>query len=139
MVRSTSLEGLVIPANVKVHVNLSFEASQKILLHSRFMVLPLMNSEVPCGHVTIVAAMHLGKAMIVTASSGVADYVRDGENALMVPPARSDKLVSAAKRLWEDRALCDRLGNNGRLFASRLCTEEGIADHFRGWLVANLG
>ena len=74
-----------------------------VLYHSRFMVLPLINSKVPCGHVTIVAAMHLGKAMVVTSSSGVADYVTDDENAVTVPPNDVDAMASAIQRLSGSR------------------------------------
>ena len=69
VVRPESLEGCR-PPNVRVHVNLTFAKSMNILKHSRFMVLPLAGSEVPCGHVTLVAAMHLGQTSIITNSSG---------------------------------------------------------------------
>src|SRR5207248_6437727 len=99
VVRPSSLEGLTIPANVTVHINLALETTMNILSESRFMILPLNSSAVPCGHVTIVAAMHLGKTMIVTASAGVEDYVKDGENALTVPVASVPDLVQAITRL----------------------------------------
>ncbi len=37
----------------------------------------------PCGHVTLVSAMHLGKAFVISNSSGVKDYVQHGENAIV--------------------------------------------------------
>ena len=48
-----------------------------VLLHSRFMVLPLLTSDVPCGHVTLVAAMHLvlelhGLVLELAGAAGVA-------------------------------------------------------------------
>ena len=134
VVRPHSLRGLDPPANVTVHTNLPYGKATNVLMHSRFMVLPLINSQVPCGHVTLVAAMHLGKAFVVTDSSGVHDYVRDGENALTVEPASVEDLTAAVQRLWKDPLLCARLGENGRRFAARECTEEQIAEHFRRWL-----
>lgn len=137
VVRPESLRGLELPPNVTVHTNLPIGKTMNVLLHSRFMVLPLLGSEVPCGHVTLVAAMHLGKAFIVTESAGVADYVRHGDNALTVPAGSVKSLVKALKRLWADRELCAQLGANGQRFAARECTEGRIVEHFRGWLQAN--
>jgi glycosyltransferase involved in cell wall biosynthesis len=130
VVRPSSLEGLVVPANVTVHINLSLEATMNVLFESYFMVLPLNSSEVPCGHVTIVAAMHLGRTMIVTASTGLADYVKDGENALTVPVASTPDLVQAIARLWLDDSLRQSLEKNSLRFATDQCTEENIAQHF---------
>jgi glycosyltransferase involved in cell wall biosynthesis len=130
VVRPSSLEGLTIPPNVTVHINLALEATMNILLESRFMVLPLNSSAVPCGHVTIVAAMHLGKTMIVTASAGVEDYVEHGKNALTVPVASVPDLVQATTRLWRDDSLRQSLETSGLDFAKTKCTEENIAQHF---------
>jgi glycosyltransferase involved in cell wall biosynthesis len=137
VVRPESLHGLELPANVVVHTDLPFGRAMNVLLHSRFMVLPLIDSTVPCGHVTLVAAMHLGKAFIVTDSLGVRDYIRNGDNALTVTSGSVDSLVCAIARLWQDRDLCRRLGESGRNFAARECTEDRIVDHFRDWLSLN--
>jgi glycosyltransferase involved in cell wall biosynthesis len=134
VVRPESLLGLELPPNVSVHTNIPFGRTMNILLHSRFMVLPLIHGGIPCGHVTIVAAMHLGKAMVVTASAGVADYIRDGLNAITVDPGSVQSVVSAINRLWRDRDLCQRLGENGRMFAAAECTDKQVAEHFRGYL-----
>jgi glycosyltransferase involved in cell wall biosynthesis len=136
IVRPENLRGLVLPANVTVHANLALGATMNVLLHSKFMVLPLIGSDVPCGHVTLVSAMHLGKAFIITDSSGVRDYVRNGVNALTVAPGSVESLVAAVKRLWDDPTLCARLGEGGKAFAGRECTEERIVTHFRNWLAA---
>ena len=123
-----------LPHNCTVHKNLPLGKTMNVLLHSRFMVLPLVGSAVPCGHVTLVAAMHLGKAFVVTEFTGVLDYVSDGENALTVAAGSIEHLIAVIRRLWNDPVLCARLGQNGQRFARVHCSEEHIADHFRGWL-----
>jgi glycosyltransferase involved in cell wall biosynthesis len=133
-VRPANLEGLQIPPNVKTLANIPFEASMNVLRYSRFMVLPLINSEVPCGHVTIVAAMHLRRAFIVTASEGIKDYAKDGENALTVSAGSLANLIEAIRQLWNNPALCHELGSNGYDFASRECNEERVSNHFRDWI-----
>jgi glycosyltransferase involved in cell wall biosynthesis len=134
VVRPNNLIGLDIPTNVIVHTNLPVGQAMNILAHSRFMVLPLLHSEVPCGHVTIVAAMYLGKAFIITDSEGIRDYVQNGYNAITIPPRSASALAEATERLWNTPGLCEGLGENGRRFARQECTEEQVAQHFRDWL-----
>ena len=122
--RPNNLKNLSIPSNVKVLVNLPATHTMNILKHSRFMVLPLVGAEVPCGHVTLVAAMHLGKAFVITNSRGVSDYVFDDYNALTCKPFRSDDLAEAICALWNDPRKCQQLGENGRQFAEKHCSEE---------------
>ena len=124
VVRPEFLRGLYLPPNVVTYVNLSYPATMNILKYSQFMVLPLLNSNVPCGHVTLVAAMHLAKAFIVTRPPGVHDYVTEGVNALTVAASSVDDFVTAIKRLCEDPMLRDRLGENGLKFVTHECTEE---------------
>lgn len=133
VVRPDSLDGLDVPSNVVVHVNVSFARAMNVVRHSRFMVLPLEGAEVPCGHVTMVSAMHLGCAMIVTDSTGVRDYARHEDNALLVPPHDPGALAAAMSRLWASPELGVRLGSSGRRFASEHCSEESVLRHLRGY------
>ena len=134
VVRPENLAGLNLPPNVFVHTNISFGKAMNVLAHSRFMVLPLIPGDVPCGHVTLVAAMHLGKAIVVTNSIGVRDYVRNGKNAMVVEAGSVQGLEDAMGLLWQDQERCHRLGENGRSFAATECTEARIAEHFRSYL-----
>jgi glycosyltransferase involved in cell wall biosynthesis len=138
VVRPESLIGLKVPSNVAVCTDIPVEEAMGILSRSRFMILPLISSEVPCGHVTLVAAMHLGKAFIITDSMGVRDYVRDGENAIIISAGATDDLIHATKLLWHDHDLCERLGKNGQSFAALNCSERQIADHFLNWVRMSL-
>ncbi len=135
VVRPHNLKGLDIPANVVILTNTPFGKTMNVLKYSRLMVLPLLHSEVPCGHVTLVAAMHFGKPIVVTDSDGIRDYVRGGYNALTTPAHSAWALAEASERLWSDADLRRRLGENGREFAVRECTEERIVEHFTRLLV----
>jgi glycosyltransferase involved in cell wall biosynthesis len=75
--------------------------------------------------------MHLGKAIIVTDSTGVGDYVRDGDNALLSEFNSPTDLAERIRRLWEDPLLCDTLGKNGNRFAACHCSEESMKSHLR--------
>jgi len=134
VVRPESIQGLDLPPNVKKYVDLPYLKTMNVLKHSKFMVLPLLNSTVPCGHVTLVAAMYFKKAFIVTDSLGVRDYVTPGFNGLTIGANSVDDLVSAIENLWRDSTLCNTLSENGLAFAVRECAEKQIADHFVRWL-----
>jgi glycosyltransferase involved in cell wall biosynthesis len=123
VVRPDSLAGQEIPENVKAMVNLPFEQAMNIMLHSAFTVLPLSGSTVPCGHVTLVCAMHLAKAVVATDSKGICDYVLSGYNGVLCKPFSPEDLARAIDRLWKDPAEIARLGENNRRFGSEHCTE----------------
>ena len=123
VVRPENLVGLDLPPNVRVMTNIPFARAMNILAFSKFMALPLAGSDVPCGHVTLVNAMHLGKAFAITRSAGITDYIREGENALMFSAKSVDEMTDVLRRMWYDPGLCARLGSAGRAFAAEYCTE----------------
>ena len=129
--RPHNLKNLEIPSNTKVMSNIPVSNAMNILKHSRFMVLPLQDSQVPCGHVTLVAAMHLGKAFIITNSIGVQDYVTHQYNCLTCPDSDVDRLTELILQLWTDKEECIRLGNNGKSFAMENCSEESAYQSLR--------
>ncbi len=100
--RPADVRGLSVPSNVAAKVNIPFDAAMNILQYSRFIVLPLIGTEVPCGHVTIVCALQLGKAYVITDSAGIRDYAKDQVNALTVKYGSVVELSAAIVRLWSD-------------------------------------
>jgi glycosyltransferase involved in cell wall biosynthesis len=123
VVRPENLLGIDIPPNVNVMTNIPFGQAMNVLLFSKFMALPLDGADVPCGHITLVGAMHLGKAIAVTRSAGITDYAREGENSLMFSANSVDEMTEVLRRMWYDPELCRRLGDAGRAFATEHCTE----------------
>src|SRR3954469_6984064 len=64
-------------------------------------------------------AMSVGRPVIATGTGGSAEYLRDGENALLVPPGDAPALAAAVRRLAEDPDLRARLVEGGRETAAR--------------------
>jgi glycosyltransferase involved in cell wall biosynthesis len=122
--------GLEIPANVKCFVNMPFEEAMNIMLHSACTVLPLSGSTVPCGHVTLVCAMHLGKPVIATDSKGIRDYVFPGHNGVLFKPFSPEGLAEAIDKLWGDPREIERLGENNRCFGAVNCAEANVRSDF---------
>jgi glycosyltransferase involved in cell wall biosynthesis len=131
VLRPENVAGLEVPPNVRLHFNVPSGRANNILAFSRFMVLPLAGSDVPCGHVTLVAAMHLKKAMIISNSLGVSDYAQDGVNCLLVPVGDAAALAFRIRELWNDPPRAERMGAAGHSFASVNCSEEKILNHLK--------
>lgn len=134
-----SLSDIVIPSNVTVRTDIPLEQAMNILAHSRFMVLPLKGGRTPCGHVTVVSAMHLGKAIIATHSAGLADYVEPRVNALTCQPNDHAAWAGAIQSLHDDPNLSMQFGLAGQRFASRYCTEKNVVDYLRQFLRSSPG
>ena len=126
-----SLRGLDLPPNVTVRLKIPLAEAQAVIRGSRFMVLPLVSSQVPCGHVTMVTAMYCSRAIVATESSGIADYLISGQNGLTVPPNDPGALAAAIRKLWDDPTLAANLGVNGRQFALANCAESKTINFVR--------
>lgn len=129
-----SLQHLSIPDNVKVFTHIPLAQAHNILTHSRFMIVPLRDSQVPCGHVTIVSGMFFKKAMIVTNSEGVHDYVQDNQTGVLFEPKEAGDLAEKIEQLWNDRTKADVLAEAGYAFAQKTCTEQSVIQYFSNYL-----
>ncbi len=135
--RPHNFDGLSAPDNLTTLFNLPFNRAWGIVWHADAALLPLRSQETPCGLVTLVGAMHLGKAQIATAAMGVADYLREGETGLTVPANDASALAAAIRRLQADRDLAARLGDNSKAYAAGHYSESAtlafFEDLLRSW------
>ena len=72
----------------------------------------------------LLEAMACGRPYVITAAAGVAEYVRHGEDGLVVPPGDVDALAEAVGALIVDPERADALGRAGRLRLERELTTE---------------
>jgi glycosyltransferase involved in cell wall biosynthesis len=70
--------------------------------------------------IALLEAMAAGVPAVAAAAGGVPELARDGENALVVPPASASALSSALARLVNDSELRSRLSAGGRQTAREL-------------------
>jgi glycosyltransferase involved in cell wall biosynthesis len=139
IVRPSSLEGVAVPDNVTVHVNLPFADAWSLVWHAAAALIPLRSEQTPNGLVTLVGGMHLGKAQVVTASAGLSDYVEDGKTALLVPARDSGAFAAAIERLIDDPTLRAGIGERARAFADAHCSETVTVEGFRELVVELTG
>ena len=108
------------PANVTVLAEgLPMGGYRDLVASAAIVVLPLHPTSTPGGVSALVQAMGSGKAVVVSASPGIAEYVRDGEDGLVVPPHDPAALRAAILRLLGNDALRQRLGAAARQSAER--------------------
>jgi glycosyltransferase involved in cell wall biosynthesis len=101
-------------SNIEVQHGLPYRELRDAYAGARFVVVPLDNVDYAAGVTGICEAMSMGKAVVVSASPGVADYVRDGVSGLVVPVGDPKALSEAVRSLWDDPARCARMGEYGR-------------------------
>lgn len=87
-----------------------------------------LNDAMGCS--TLVEAMAMGKAVVVTSTETMSAYISHGEDGLLVPEGNEAALREAIERLIKDDALLNRLGRSAREFALKNCS----ADVFAGRL-----
>ena len=117
--RSDTTQQRKIPANVTVRRFSLFEM-RELYARARFVVVPLFPVNFQAGVTTIMEAMAMGKAVVVTRTPGQTDYVRDGETGVYVPPSDPAALRQAIQRLLDHPAEAQRLGQAGReLFSDK--------------------
>lgn len=70
----------------------------------------------------LIEAAARARPIVTTDVPGCREIVDDGENGLLVPPRDADALAKALRRLLQDEALRERVGQAGRALV-----EEGFS------------
>jgi glycosyltransferase involved in cell wall biosynthesis len=78
------------------------------------VVVPLMETDFQAGVTTVLEAMAMGKAVIVTATRGQSGVVHDGLTGITVPPGDAAELRDAIRYLLENPSERRRLGWSAR-------------------------
>ena len=112
--RPRDLEGCDVPAGVEVLGYVSRSAYRDLLGRARVVAVATRPLAYPSGQSVLLEAMAMGRAVVVTATPALQDYIDDEVTALAVPPGDP---VSLRERLVEaagDDGLRRRLGAGGR-------------------------
>lgn len=132
--RPNTLDGVEIPLNVQIFYNLPSKKFWGLVDKSKAVIVPLVSKETACGHITLVGAMKLGKAIVTTYSYGTTDYIIDNENGLVVQAQQASELVAAVQKLESSPALIQTFGQNNRAFAKKYCEPSVWASYIQGFI-----
>ena len=76
--------------------------------------------------------MAMGKALVVSATPGIADYVQDGVTARVVPAGDEARLRAVVSELLADGSQRDALGARARAFAATTCSVDAYVRALSG-------
>ncbi|MBI1787502.1 MAG: glycosyltransferase family 4 protein [Acidobacteria bacterium] len=111
-----------LPPNVQVQAGwIRFEDLRSLYAGATAVVLSLHNTLHAGGINTLLEAMSMGRAVVVSRSVGILDYVQHGVSAWVVEPESTVALREGIQRILEDEPLRQKLGNNARRFCETVC------------------
>jgi glycosyltransferase involved in cell wall biosynthesis len=94
-----------LPEHVEVEWTMPVASFLERLAGARIVVVPLRDATSDFGQTTVVQALSLGKPVVATRSPGVVDYVRDGQEGLLVDAGDVEGCRAAVLRLHGDDEL----------------------------------
>jgi glycosyltransferase involved in cell wall biosynthesis len=106
---------------------LSYAQLRQMYGNAKFVILPLRDVPHPGGITTLAEAMSMGKAIICSDSAGIRDFIRHGENAIVVPVGDRAALAEAIRFLDTNPGERKRLGGNAREYAEGTCAGPVVA------------
>ena len=116
----SALGGVAPSANVRVLYNTGHEQTNELIANATLHCIPLHAEGYSAGQTVLLRAMARGKAVVVTDTPGIRDYVRPGETSATVAPADSESLKTVLLELWNRPDERARIGHN----AARAVREE---------------
>lgn len=93
---------------------------------SRFVVIPVLESDTDHGATSILEAMAMGKAVICSRTTGQIDIVQNGKTGLLVPHGDPAALRQAIQYLWDNPDVAERMGSEGRKYVEEHHTIDGF-------------
>jgi len=118
----TVLDDLYLNKNVEViKGRISFDEMKTMYAKSKIVVIPLFNCDHASGVNSVLEAMSMGKALIVSRSEGISDYVINNKNAIVVEPGNKEQLKKTIIELLKKPDDIKRLGYNARKFIEENC------------------
>lgn len=114
-----SIEGLSYLNNVEIFVDIPHDQYLEKLSECQIVVIPLKRVSRSAGQRTILEAMAMGKAVIVSDIAGVRDYIINDRNGILVEPENVEQLTSQIRRLLTDGDLRATICKNAYEYAKK--------------------
>lgn len=121
------IKGLAIPANVTVNELMPEREYAQLLISSRFVVLPLLDTCHAAGESAMVQTMAAGKAIVATRTHSTPYYIEDGVTGILTPPNDTVAMRDACNYLLNNPEVCMAMGMKARLRYEAMYTSEHAA------------
>ncbi len=104
-----------LPGNVSFGANETITEVRDWYARSRFIVIPVRESEAAVGTTVLLEAMAMGKAVILSGIKGHgAEALQEGKTGLFVKPGDVRALREAILHLWNNPDIAEKMGREGR-------------------------
>jgi glycosyltransferase involved in cell wall biosynthesis len=111
---------------------------RELYARSRFVVVPLQQTDTDNGINVILEAMAMGKPVICSRTRGQVDVIQEGVTGLFVPVGDPSALRAAMLELWNDPARAEAMGRAGRAYVEKHHTLEKFSRDVKGAIDASL-
>jgi glycosyltransferase involved in cell wall biosynthesis len=122
------------PRNFELLKMLDRVALRELYARAAVVVVPVLPTDFQAGVTTLLEAMSMGKAVIVSATEGQRDIVEDGETGVLVTPGDASELRRSVRRLIDNPDERKRLGGNARRAAETRFSLDVYASTLAGHL-----
>jgi glycosyltransferase involved in cell wall biosynthesis len=95
---------------------------------SRFVVIPLHQTDTDNGVTAIEESMAMGKAIICTRTKGQVDIIQENVTGIFVPPYDPQAMREAILYLWNNPDVAKRMGEAGRKHIEKYHTLDLFVD-----------
>ncbi len=128
-----------IPENVSVLWEVPIYKLRDIYAKSKFVVITCGPNTHGSGTTTLLEAMAMGKATIISRTQGFHDYFVEGETAITVKPGDPVELSEAIDFLWNHPEECERMGKNARRLVEEKFTIDKVSERLAGGISSMSG
>lgn len=101
---------------------------RELYARSRFVVIPLLQTDTDNGLTVMLEAMAMGKPVICSRVEGQVDIMKEGVTGIFVPQGDPDALREAIVELWNDPKRAEEMGKAARKYIE----EERTLEQFVG-------
>ena len=129
---------LSVPANVELVQYLPRADLRRLYAQASFVAVPVVNQVSSAGVTTVMEAGCMERAVIVTCSKGILDYVVDGETGILVEPGNPQAMKEAMLYLLAHPEEARRMGKNARERIEAHFTLENYVEKMAQFIEHNL-
>jgi glycosyltransferase involved in cell wall biosynthesis len=122
--RQDVLDRKDLPSNVQAR-GVSHQEFRQLMASSKIVVVQMKGGLLHAGgQQTVLNAMLMRKAVILTDPEGGRDYIEDWKTGVLVPAGDAEKLRMALERLLASEEDCARMGDAAHSYAAKMTVEE---------------